>query len=70
MPAARHLHNSTAYEPLFMFPTSELIEQVSESQKVWSNIQQNVTDNKNSLVHNHSHVDPLQYGSMHAHSLA
>mmetsp|Transcript_17784 Transcript_17784/g.22432 ORF Transcript_17784/g.22432 Transcript_17784/m.22432 type:complete len:315 (-) Transcript_17784:878-1822(-) len=46
MPAARHLYNSTKFEPLPLLPTTELKEQVGESQKVWSNIQKNVAESK------------------------
>ncbi len=46
MPIARHLHHSTSFEPLPILPTTELKQQVPESQKVWSNIQKNVAETK------------------------
>ena len=46
MPMARHIHNSTKFEPLSILPTSDLKNQLSESQKVWANIQKNVEESR------------------------
>jgi len=46
MPYARHFTKSTGFEPLSMFPTTELKQQIGESEKVWENIQNNVKRSK------------------------
>lgn len=42
MPAARHIANSTPFEPLPLRPTSAMKSQVPESLQVWKNIQADV----------------------------
>jgi len=46
MPYARRIEMSTKFEPLPIFPTSELKQQVGESEKVWENIQMSVQESK------------------------
>jgi len=64
MPMARHIHNSTKFEPLPILPTDELKSQVSESQQVWANIQKNVEESKNQSNINESKSMILQQNDL------
>ena len=44
MPYARRVEKSTPFEPMPIFPTSELKNQIGESEKVWENIQRSVQE--------------------------
>ncbi len=46
MPIARHVNQSTQFEPLPMLPTNDLKKQVGESEKVWDNIQKSVRESR------------------------
>jgi len=46
MPYARRVEKSTKFEPMAVLPTSEMKEQIAESEKVWENIQNSVKESK------------------------